>query len=998
MIVTAKSSIPTLWQWIVACTWGALRFKFMVMGAVFVFSLQKFIENPAAVTFILSLPTILSLVIGPVCRFLSDRIWTRFGRRKPFAVPSMVGIGLSFLLMPAAPNFWWLVAAYCLYHIANDFGAGPTEILKQEIIPPPQRGRASALASWIGNLASLAFYGLALGRFEDVGFFAGFPVSGEQAIYWGIAAMVFCVALFVMLGVKESPQDSPLRGQRLTFKTFVGGLSDRNLWPVYLLIVGWTVSGAGLGALTALLYSEQWGFTKQEMGINIAVGGVLNILFIALLGIFADRLPRMRTFKILLALSIAIEVAFFCYCEFVLHDKTPTLPEIILFGEITAVIGILLGMVYFPMVYDYIPRNEMGTFSAGSSIVERIIGVVTLNGVGLFVSFYSHLFLPPAGDMVRIGFPHTVSEAEARQWLAQSPLNGVSVVAWHSNGAAIDHGQALEFRRENAESTAANTRLATIEARLKALREKASGAEEIHRLEMERKTLQDKLKSSSREFATLLEPVYLHAVAESHQIEAVRSGNATVFEIPLAKRPSNADVEAALRSLRSVEPDVVDLRLGSSEKGFHLSCGLTGGNPAAPSTVFSRLTNIAPPSLKRLLPASLPAGSAKPSAFLEIDVATAGDPVNRHPSPVTRILNRIWGLFGEPPAADRRLGAVAREMRQAETWPHVRGTDISTPGRHALRITALPERNAIPPDDTDPIILARCAEFPGIEPALAAALYQRLESVAPNHRITPVQRTLASDYAPLRYDYLSGYLWMVFMSSIGLAICLAFTRREEKGLIRKRGLEENKRQMEAEADESERERQGAPDAHEYYVPGYILWKITFLIVSLAILGAGLWMLVPKLAIAASGSLVQARVEAVTYQDGHGQMKVFKSATAVREFLAEGKKDGIFQLRCVAEMPDGSLVRFTPSNAQTRKPLVDIVDEDGLPSTLMAYVPAGAPTSAILPFEIGTWFMPGLVAFLGATATVLASLLVRSARRPIALPLLQPRSQSPDLPS
>lgn len=58
-------------------------------------------------------------------------------------------------------------------------------------------------------------------------------------------------------------------------------------------------------------------------------------------------------------------------------------------------IGILLGMVYFPMVYDYIPRNEMGTFSAGSSIVERIIGVVTLNGVGLFVSFYSHLFLPP---------------------------------------------------------------------------------------------------------------------------------------------------------------------------------------------------------------------------------------------------------------------------------------------------------------------------------------------------------------------------------------------------------------------------------------------------------------------------------------------------------------------------------------------------------------------------------------------------------------------------
>jgi Na+/melibiose symporter-like transporter len=988
MIVTAKSSIPTLWQWIVACTWGALRFKFMVMGAVFVFSLQKFVENPAAVTFILSLPTIISVVIGPVCRFLSDRIWTRFGRRKPFAIPSMVGIGLSFLLMPVAPNFWWLVAAYCLYHIANDFGAGPTEILKQEIVPPPQRGRASALASWIGNLASLAFYGLALGRFEDVGFFAGFPVSGEQAIYWGIAAMVFCVVLFIVLGVKESPQDSPLRGQRLTFKTFVGGLSDRNLWPVYLLIVGWTVSGAGLGALTALLYSEQWGFTKQEMGINIAVGGVLNILFIALLGIFADRLPRMRTFKVLLALSIAIEVAFFCYCEFVLHDKTPTLPEIILFGEITAVIGILLGMVYFPMVYDYIPRNEMGTFSAGSSIVEKIIGVVTLNGVGLFVSLYSHMFLPPSGDMVRIGFPQTVRETEVHQWLAQSPLKDISVVAWHSDGASIDRGQAMEFRRVNPAATAANTRLAAIDSRLKTLREEeleASGAEEVQRLESEKKSLHEQLKTSARDFAELLKPVFLRAIPEAHQIEAIRSGNATVFEIPLAKRPSNADVEATLRSLRSVEPEVVDLRLGSSDTGFHLSCGLTGDDPALANLVFSHLSNLAPTALRSALPASLPAGSIKPSRFLEIDVAVAGDPVKRHPSPVTRLINGIWKIFGEPPAPDRRLGAVAREMRQSEAWPHVRGIDISTPERHGVRITALPDAHFTPPEILDSKILSRCAEFPGLDPALAAALYQRLESVAQNHRITPVQRTLAADYAPLRYDYLSGYIWMAFMNSIGLVICLAFTRSEEKGLIHKRGLEENERQIEAEADELAREREGTPDVRDYYVPGQLPWKIAFLSVSLVILAAGIWFLFPKLAIAASGSLVQARVEAITYQEGNGEIAVFESATAVRKFLSGGKRNGIFHLRCLAEMPDGSLVRFTPSNARTQKPLVDIVDEDGLPSTLMACIPHGAPASAILPFEIGTWFMPGLVAFLGATGTILAALLVRSALKPIALP-------------
>jgi hypothetical protein len=50
--------------------------------------------------------------------------------------------------------------------------------------------------------------------------------------------------------------------------------------------------------------------------------------------------------------------------------------------------------------------------------------------------------------------------------------------------------------------------------------------------------------------------------------------------------------------------------------------------------------------------------------------------------------------------------------------------------------------------------------------------------------------TLTSAFASMKYDYMSGYLWMFVMGTIGILITVAFTRVEAKGLIRKRGIEE----------------------------------------------------------------------------------------------------------------------------------------------------------------------------------------------------------------
>ena len=48
--------------------------------------------------------------------------------------------------------------------------------------------------------------------------------------------------------------------------------------------------------------------------------------------------------------------------------------EIIFFGETISMLNILSGLLYTPLVYDYVRRNKMGTYGAGATLVTKIAG------------------------------------------------------------------------------------------------------------------------------------------------------------------------------------------------------------------------------------------------------------------------------------------------------------------------------------------------------------------------------------------------------------------------------------------------------------------------------------------------------------------------------------------------------------------------------------------------------------------------------------------------
>ena len=137
--------------------------------------------------------------------------------------------------------------------------------------------------------------------------------------------------------------------------------------------------------------------------------------------------------------------------------------------------------------------------------------------------------------------------------------------------------------------------------------------------------------------------------------------------------------------------------------------------------------------------------------------------------------------------------AISRNLRVVDETNHVRVTPGPAPRTISVTAVLSPSAGkAVSVDDPVSRKLDLLLGQNGGESFVAQAkrLYDRIEAVAAIQRLTIVHPTLVSAYAPIKYDYMSGYLWMFIMGLAGIGITIAFVRLEAKGFIQKRGVEE----------------------------------------------------------------------------------------------------------------------------------------------------------------------------------------------------------------
>jgi len=178
MLITRKTQIPVHWVFYAQIPFVMAIAANFATGAPFLYALKKFIDNPAAITFFLSIEVLVTVLGGPFASWLSDRVWTKFGRRKIFIVISNIPQALALAAMPFAPNLIWLLIFRWTYGIFGDIGT-PNQALTMEVVPTKQRGLGSGFFKSQINLVNLVFWWLVFGRLDDV-YFTGplFYIAG----------------------------------------------------------------------------------------------------------------------------------------------------------------------------------------------------------------------------------------------------------------------------------------------------------------------------------------------------------------------------------------------------------------------------------------------------------------------------------------------------------------------------------------------------------------------------------------------------------------------------------------------------------------------------------------------------------------------------------------------------------------------------------------------------------------------------------------------------
>lgn len=270
---------------------------------------------------------IIAVLVTPLAGAASDRLKTRFGRRRQLIV---AGIALAVLgqagLAVTIPVLVF-IAGFAVVQVGTNLATAAYQGLLPDLVKPSQRGAASGWLGFmtlIGSVGSLAAAGMLLGSVTPGPDLAAAVTRGALYFYIAAAAVLVVCAAATVLGVEEKPAStaaSPHSWIQLfrhqPFRIVFGARA--------LVMIGLTLF------LTYIeYYLAATNGATAFVGETVAVG--LLALFGALasslvLGIASDRIPRVR---IVIAANLAMAAAAWIFVFAPSHF--PLAPLGILFG------------------------------------------------------------------------------------------------------------------------------------------------------------------------------------------------------------------------------------------------------------------------------------------------------------------------------------------------------------------------------------------------------------------------------------------------------------------------------------------------------------------------------------------------------------------------------------------------------------------------------------------------------------------------------------------
>jgi maltose/moltooligosaccharide transporter len=298
--------------------------------------------DPHSLSYFWILPPLMGILVQPVVGTLSDRTWTRFGRRIPYLFIGAAVAVLVMCLLPNSGSFGLTVGAAMMFGLialmfldtSINMAMQPFKMLVGDMVNEEQKAKAYSIQSFLCNAGSVMGY-----LFPFIFTFIGISNVAEKGVvpdsviwsfYVGAAILILCV-IYTTSKVKEwNPQEyveynpvSEDKEESANWFTLLKkapstfwkvGLVQFFCWAAFLYMWNYT---------TGAIAETVWNTTDPASEPFQAAGNWVGVLFaVQAVGsvIWAAVLPQFKNTKVAYAVSLLLGAVGFAMVPF-LHDQ-----------------------------------------------------------------------------------------------------------------------------------------------------------------------------------------------------------------------------------------------------------------------------------------------------------------------------------------------------------------------------------------------------------------------------------------------------------------------------------------------------------------------------------------------------------------------------------------------------------------------------------------------------------------------------------------------------
>jgi len=338
--------------------------------------LKSFGAPDLLIGFLSSTRSLEGALIQPTVGALSDRTWTRLGRRRPFILVAIPLSALFFLAAGSASSLVQLAVLIFLFSIFFNTAVDPYAALLPDIAPLHQRGLLSGLATATQLISSVALLLLVA---------SGSGNGAVPAWTYDVVAAILVVSFGVtVLGVREQRErtEPAPTVERVPWRASLAAILVHRQAVRYLGTL--FVYQFGLNAILPYLVL----FITDEIHESQQTGLILSatlLLVMAISAVVFGRLADRIGTRLVLALGWALLAA-----SAVAGVLITTLPQTVAVVLLAGVGNGAATAANWPLLTALIPPEKTGVFAGLKAAAESI-------AIPLSVVVAAELFLPRFG-------------------------------------------------------------------------------------------------------------------------------------------------------------------------------------------------------------------------------------------------------------------------------------------------------------------------------------------------------------------------------------------------------------------------------------------------------------------------------------------------------------------------------------------------------------------------------------------------------------------------